>query len=587
VAAPLLTADARELRRLARPVWQRRLLAWVPAILLFVLVGLHTASTPIVCTEQQPCRPDPLSSVYLGALALAALAAFIYPRLAAPLAGAFVVGLVLSERLLRAQFVSPAWLYLVDLGYVGVCFVVGRVSGDRPPSDRSLHWLVGVRRERPPAPSRLPRPGRIWRGVGWVLLGPAVFCLLWGWYAQQRVDAQQAAATRITAEVTAHPDEFTVEVRLPGGSARIAVLDAASYPVGRRIDVLVDDRGLRQPVSEPYDATNWYFLGVVLAGLGWLFRRRGRERAHGPRRLFDEAQPVTEVSVLAGRGVMAVYAGDARPGESALLEIRGDTSAVEPGWQPAYLYGTPAPGHWCTVAVHGTPVVPWRPVSAAAVLAPPYGYGDSIESFDSLESFEAAPVREEDVSVLRPADREAGPEEVRFHVRSAAIGYLSAAALPLTLVLPGRWLGHVAYGTALLLAGAVLALSCAIAWRLQLRGRIAWNGYGLAVVGALGFRRVDWSMVTRIDHDDDSVTVHTGDTGLVVGAGPVLGIFGRRDRGAEELAIALRLAKSRAPASVDGDLVPSLDPPRPPIGLYLVWLLGTPLYAGLLQIVAS
>jgi hypothetical protein len=142
---------------------------------------------------------------------------------------------------------------------------------------------------------------------------------------------------------------------------------------------------------------------------------------------------------------------------------------------------------------------------------------------------------------------------------------------------------------ALLLAGAVLALTCTIAWRFLMRGRIAWNGYGLAIVGALGSKRLGWAMVSRIDHDRDTVTVHTGYTGLVVGAGRVLGIFGRNDRGAEELAIALQLAQSRAPATADGalDRVPSLDLPRPPTGLYLLWLLGTPLYAWLLQVVAG
>ena len=68
----------------------------------------------------------------------------------------------------------------------------------------------------------------------------------------------------------------------------------------------------------------------------------------------------------------------------------------------------------------------------------------------------------------------------------------------------------------------------------------------------------------------------------MVGAGALFGVFGRGDRGAEELANALRHARSTAGDDPDEGL-PRLARPRPPLGLYVLWLLGTPILAWLLE----
>jgi hypothetical protein len=604
VAAPLLTRDARELRLLARPRWQRRVLAWALPVAAAVLTGLHVwAVGPAVCTVRDPCRPDLLGSVAIALLFAAAVSGLVLPGLAVWFASGFVASLVVSERLLRPAIVSPVWLYVVDVGFVGLCTLLSGVDRDRPPTDRAWQWLAGVRREPPPAVN-WPTPGRLWRGTGWVLAVPAAACLMWGWYAQQQADARQRVAARVVAEVTAHVDEFTVQVRLPTGTTRIGVLEAANYPVGEPMELYVDDRGLHQPVSEPYDATGWSFLGVFLAAVALTLRARGVAQGHGQRRWLTEQQPVTEVWAMPGLGAVAVYAGDARPGEPAVIEIstmpvvyrdedpsrlRLTSADLEPGLHPASLYGTPAPGHWCLVAVHGRPVVPLRPLSTRPIAAPPYGhsFGAGVDGTEPPRLADL-PLRTEELAALRPSDRQAMPGEVRAHVRSPSVGYVVAAALSLFLVAPRQFLPDLSYGLALLLAGVGLACSCGLSWWLFMRGRVLWNDHGIAALGAVGTRSVDWRRVREIEHDDDSVIIHTGDRRLIIGAGPVFGLFGRRDRGPEELAYALRHARGAALAHDRGSVgpgdLPHLDRPRWPAGLYLLWLFGTPVLAWILQV---
>jgi hypothetical protein len=604
VTAPLLTADARDLALLHRPRWQRRLLAWTLPAAVLGLIALHTvAAGPVVCTAQAPCQPDWLSSVSIGLLAAVAVAGFIFARLAVWYAGGFVVLLIGSERLLRPDVVSPIWLYLVDAGLVGLCVLLAGVSRDRRPTEQARRWLTGVRRHRPPPTDWYPRPGRYWRRSGWLLAMPAIACLGWGWYAQQQADTRERAAGRATGEVTAHVDAFTIAVRLSGETSPVSVFDVENYPVGQPIELFVDGAGLRQPVAEPYDATGWLALGVLLAGIAAAARARGLERDRGPRRFFAQEQPTTEVSVLPVLGGVAVYAGDARLGEPATMRIRCAVGELEPGPQPATLFGVPAPGHWCAVLVRGTLAVPARPVPAMTVLAaPPYGYVPLAPDDGSPAAppprRSDLPLRDSEIDALRPADRDAPLDQVRLHRRSPLAGYVNALALPLVGTGVARFLPELSYRTALLIVGTALALSCGLAWRLFLRARVAWNGWGVAVVGALGDQRASWRMVTGIDHDADSVTVHTGRNGLVVGAAPRVRILGRADRTAEELANALRHARDTAttragdrdrpsdsPDSLDG--VPRLDPPRPPVGLCVLWLAGTPVLAGLLQLFAA
>jgi hypothetical protein len=121
-----------------------------------------------------------------------------------------------------------------------------------------------------------------------------------------------------------------------------------------------------------------------------------------------------------------------------------------------------------------------------------------------------------------------------------------------------------------------MAASCAVGWRLLLRSRLAWNRGGVAVVGAVGSARLGWQEVRRIECGRHEVTIHTGHRGLVVVAHDHGRAVGWAGRGPEQLAYALRYAKEKGRPSVDP---PRLTVPSPPAGLYVLWLVGTPLLA--------
>jgi hypothetical protein len=598
MAAPLLTRDARDLRMLARPRWQRRLLTWTVPFAAVALIGVHISAVAVPsdvgdgCSTGAPCTPDPVGAASIGLLVAAAVTGKIYPRLPAWLAAGFLATLVVSERLLRASPASPAWTYLCDVVFVVLCAVVGGVRRDRshPAAER---WIADAPRERPPPPpGGPPRQGAGWRLVAWMFAAVAVGCVSAGWYTQKEADARQQAASVVSAPVTGHPDGYTVEVDVRGRSTRVDVLDSGAYPLGTHLDLYVDGRGLRQPVAEPYDATGWVLVGVLLGGVAAACYFRGVETSYRPRRLFADAQPVSAVSALCGLGIVAVYAADARPGEPALahfhtaVDEEDDDPDVGSGFRPATLYGVPVPGHWCAVVVDGQLLTPTRPVPTGRVTAPLYGQLPTGDEDDDLPMPQQPPLRPEELDALRPADRFAAPDQVLTHVRNPLVGYASAVGMPLVLTIASRALPDLPYTIWLFVAALALALSCAAAWRMFMRGRAAWNGHGIAVVGAINEDRAAWHTVKDIDHDGESVTIITENRGLVLSAGRFLGMAGHTERDAEQLAHALRYARDRA-ATASAEDPPKLERPRPSPGLYALWLIGTPLLAWLMDSLAN
>lgn len=595
MAPPLLTRDARDLRMLERPRWQRRLLAWTVPFASVVVIGLHTAAVDGArCSVGAPCTPDPLGSVSVGLLVAAAVAGKVYPRLPAWLAAGFLVTLVVSERFLRASPVSPAWTYLCDVVFIVLCAVVGGMRRDRshPAAER---WIADATRERPPPPpDGPPRRGSGWRTAAWTLAGGAAVCFAVGWYVQNDADARQEASTVTTATVIGHPDGFTIEVDLDGTVTRIGVLDADAYPVDSRVELYVDRLGLHQPVAEPYDATGWLLLGALLAGVAAAAYFRSLEDSFQPRRLFADPQPVVATHVLCGYGIVAVYAQDARVGEPALFHFRVIAPPLEDdeepdlpvGFRPATLYGVPAPGHWCAIVVDGQLMVPARPVPGGRVAAPVYGQVPADNDEDDDPVVPQPPLRPEELDALPSADRFAAPDQVLTHVRNPFVGYAAAAGMPLVLTLPAKALPDLPYVVWLAVAGIALALSSSGAWRLFMRGRAAWNGYGIAVVGAVNEDRAEWRTVTDIDHDGETVMIMTETRGLALSAGRFLGLAGRTERDAVQLAHALRYARDRS-RTVAPETLPTLDRPRPPVGLWTLWIAGTPLLAWLLDALAG
>ncbi|HEV7897330.1 MAG TPA: hypothetical protein VGP31_05745, partial [Planosporangium sp.] len=415
----------------------------------------------------------------------------------------------------------------------------------------------------------------------------------WTWLGQARMDARQQAAARVAAEVTAAVDDATVRVRLPDGRvADVDVLNARDHPVGRAIELYTDRAGLRQPVSEPYDLSGLLALAAIAGGAGLACWLRGAERAAGLRALFDQPQPVTQVYVRAAHGRIAVYPADARPGEPAVTEIRclplthaslgaepaddgADRQASLLPTRPALLYGVPAPERWCTVVVAGEPAVPTRPLGTT-MDAPPFT--EPATTRPPAQSAGQLPLRAEEIDALSPADRDDNPYQVRTHAEPRTIGYTLTAGMPLALVAPAGFLPDPEYRTALVIAALATALACLVGWRLFLRPRLAWNAGGVAVVGTIGSGRFRWQQVHRIEPSRGEVTIGAGYRNLVVAAHGGAGVLTGRDP--EQLANALRYAKERAARDVDP---PNLATPTPPVGLYALWLVTTPLIAWALQ----
>lgn len=173
-------------------------------------------------------------------------------------------------------------------------------------------------------------------------------CAAWSAARQAQADGQQRAAEIVTATVRSHPDWDTLDLAFPGGGADeiVSVYDAAVYPVGSTVRLAVDDRGLRQPLSEPYDASPWYALASVLPARG-RFLVAIRRAGIGP----APSLPATAVRHPGARRprprCVYVYAGQAsatdRP--KAKFPVRDDiVPAAGEQPEPAVLYGPPAPG---------------------------------------------------------------------------------------------------------------------------------------------------------------------------------------------------------------------------------------------------
>lgn len=601
--SPLLTRDGRRLAMPSQPAWLRRLLVWSVPLAATVVLAVNATSTPeATCTESAPCAADPLSAIVLGLFLATAVVGVVHSGVAAGLAVAFVAG-SLGYDVLRPQTASAWWVDAIVIGYAAVGLAVARALRPRPAQDVAFDWLARTPYATPPSPPRLSGADR--RGLA--LLGLAVVAAglftASGLHRQAEADAQQQAARVVNVAVVGRTDEHTLQVRLPDGTTtQLTLLDADRHPAGSRLALRVDGAGLRQPVSEEYDASGWYLPAVLLAGFALAGAARARQQRRGQRRLFEQAQPVSAVYVCETWDRLAVYPADARPGEPAIAEIRlwrdpeqpapaalldgladDEEDAELPEPQAALLYGVPAPGQWCTVAVDGEPRLPVRPLRAHFTAPPFVPPGMSADEPVGVD----LPLRPEELAALAHADREDDPLAVRHHAGHPLLGYLRIAVLAVGLVTLSRLLPAMPFALALALCAVAVALSAEAGWRIWLRPRLAWNGGGLAAIGMLGARRLAWSDVYHISADRGAVVVAATEAALMVPAGGGLPWPARAARrNAQELALALRHARHRAIASGAADLMapPALAVPTRPGSLAALWLLLTPLLAGVLYL---
>ncbi|MGI5147673.1 hypothetical protein ACQEVC_15065 [Plantactinospora sp. CA-294935] len=325
------------------------------------------------CTAAAPCGPDRVGNMIVGLVGSAPLLALVRLEFAAVATGTTLVT-TLGYELTQAEHLPP-WFYLLLVAYAVGCGLLARRGGS-PARYRSglRQWRERAERAVPARPSRLPRP-RLGPAVAAMVLLVAALALAGGSSLRQsQVDAQQRSGEVVTATVRSHPTWGVVElVFLDGRPVEVvSVADSADYPVGSTVRIALDDAGLRQLVSEPYDLTPWLALAVLLGatGLGLSWRVAGSALAG--RRFFRRPQPVSTVRVHQAVDRVYVYAGtgpDVLP--VAEIEVREDltpTIGREPG--RAVLHGVPVPGQWCTVTVDGRTLSPTRPVLPPEPTAP-------------------------------------------------------------------------------------------------------------------------------------------------------------------------------------------------------------------------
>jgi hypothetical protein len=384
------------------------------------------------------------------------------------------------------------------------------------------------------------------------------------------VQAQEEQAQVVSGRVTDQVDQTTITVRLADTDARVEVLDSAAYPVGSALSFYVDDQGLRQPVSEPYDITGILSLAELALALAIAALLRARRYENGLRTFLRRPQPARLVRVINAGGIIAVFpfepvsdldppyliypAAGMRPRgilspATAVTDSEGRDDDEDDERAPviATLYGVDRPGHWCAAEVEGVLLTPARPVTAS-----PYRTTEP-ESLDT-------PV---DPAELLPEDRTVTFEQ-HVHHRNTALGILQTLGFGgATVLVFARFLTLGTVGM-LVLAAVVLAVCSEFCWRTLLRPRVAWHGAGLAVTTPFGGFNSRWEDVVQLAAGRGDVTIVVDGVGGAVL--PTRRYAGRLpERTARQLALALRHARQH---SLLGE-PPPVSPPQRPASLYV------------------
>jgi hypothetical protein len=332
-------------------------LAWLVTVLvLFVLVG-PWAHVP--CAAAAPCRPSPLTFAGFGLL-VSLVAAVYAHHWAARLLVAGTLGLVLAGAVQEAAYAGWGYAVAVVVALVGWWFTLRRRSAGVTTLPVLGHAAV-------PRPTRLSyyRPSTaVWAAV---LAIVAVLIGLGALAAQEDAEARAASARLVSGEVVRHLDDG-VEVRLDDGSmANIRVDAPADYPVGSRFPLRVDDAGLAEPVSEPYDTSGWIGLAALAGGAALAVGWRSAATNLARRRLYNTPQPVRQVQVLRSFDELLVRSP---AGRKDALAIPMPPMSPERTVRAAKLYGQPATGSWCAVELNGEMLYPDCPAVVKNWLEP-------------------------------------------------------------------------------------------------------------------------------------------------------------------------------------------------------------------------
>lgn len=478
----------------APPAVRRRVIAWSTFVLgvatLIPLVALDSTS----CSEQHPCGPTPIYAAASGIFIVSWFLGFIRPWAAAAASSVATLAVALQ---------GHGAVELVMGGYALVTIALAWLAVRRPDT---IAWATHAGYAKPVVPAGWrPRASLIariaqWTGTLTLLMAAGVSVL--GLHRQAAVDEQTRRAEVVTATVTQRVDDFTIKVAMPGGStSTLDVVDSLNYEPGQQVRIALDDRGLKQLLSEPNDASGWQALAGGLAALGAALWLSGSARARRRRSLLRDEQPVSAIVLWHG----FLYPGTGQMGE---LPFAGLTAVDHVGG----IADTEAPS---TLDLYGVPHL-----GAECILAKPDG---SFAALIRLRNPSSGPPLVGDIAlpqrdIIPEPELTSAPETLHQHRKPAWLGLLLTMAMPFAIIEALRWIGS---KPSLLwpIAFAISGLCSYVGWRLWLRPAIAWNGGGVAVLGILGKHRHPWPEIARITIDGDIVVLTTtSGTGIVVPA---------------------------------------------------------------------
>ena len=532
----------------------------VPAAFAVVLVVIVLTWRDTPCSVAVPCGPQPGRWLAFGALAAPVAMVWVH-RWAAAAAACCCAVLWLA--------VFPGWVVLLAWAYAGVVIAVARHLP--PPSG------APAARRRPARPQVLPtvaRPALTVAVAGLVVAGGIAAGALW---RQHAADKQQATATVVSGVVREQltGDERALRVQLAGGeTVRVGSLAPADHPVGSQVQVAVDDAGLRQLRSEPYDVTPWLALAVLIAGAAAALLARAVQQRRDLRMFFATPQPVRAVRVVDDFGYVHVLVpgGDHHTAVEFGIDVADDgTPPVhedDPVTVPAVLYGEPVPGRWCAVEVDGRLRVPVGPVGATGEIEYDEEHAVPQEVWDDDE-------QTVDPAQLNAYDRDASPDEVHEHRIAPARAWLETLLIGCGLAFAGTEglvLAGLNRGWPLLATVTVAsALGYEYGWRARIRPRLRWDVGGVACVGFGRRDRQPWAEDNAaLDDGSGGVTLIAGDAVLTVPTPPPWPPWATQ-RTASQLVAALRFAHHRAMAAEHAPPPPEIDVPARPPALYLAW----------------
>lgn len=327
------------------------------------------------CTAAQPCVPEPIGFASLGLLVATVVTAFLHRPAARWLATAFVV-VFLTAGVLELEQIW--WVQAFAAGFEGLlCWLVLWPGGG---TRAAVAALPAGGRTVPPRPDRLEWPpdnSIILAGCSVILcLFGAAAWLVYAWH-QGWADSRQASATQVVTEVVEH-GASRIWVALDDGSVlEVDVLYPTDYPVGSQLPLLIDNEGLTQPVSEPYDAGGWMIFTGFFGGMALAAGRVAASPALDRRWALSRPQPVRRVRAVGRKASLILLPPPGRtdallvpvedmPGLDATVRApagTGDGDLV----RPATLYGTPAEGQWCVLQIGDEVVVATGPAKVIDV----------------------------------------------------------------------------------------------------------------------------------------------------------------------------------------------------------------------------